>query len=115
MKQADNTLNDIRREGNATIVALSGEVDLHRTPAVPKTLVQACEQHPERLVVNLKDVPYMDSSGLGTLVEVFRRVNGYHGTLALCHLSTRVRSVFEITTLDRFCTIYATEEEALSA
>ncbi len=115
MNDGDNAFSEIRRQGNATIVALSGEVDLHRTPAVHKALVEACQQHPERLVINLKDVPYMDSSGLGTLVEVFRRVNGYQGTLALCHLSRRVHSAFEITKLDRFFKIFATEAEALSA
>lgn len=115
MAEASKTVREIRREGNAIIVALVGEVDLHHTPEVHKALVTACQQEPERLVVNLEGVSYLDSSGIGTLVEVFRRVNGYGGKLALCGLSERVLSVFEITKLDKFFKIHDSEPEALSA
>jgi len=82
---------------------------------VHRALVGACEEKPRRLVVNLEEVSYMDSSGIGTLVEVFRRVNAYDGKLGLCGISPRVRSLFEITKLDKFFKIYDSEPEALSA
>jgi anti-sigma B factor antagonist len=97
------------------VVSLVGAVDLHHTPGVHKALVTACEERPRRLVINLTEVTYMDSSGIGTLVEVFRRVNGYQGKLVLCGLNERVRSVFEITKLDKFFSIHSTEDEALNA
>ena len=56
----------------------------------------------------------MDSSGIGTLVEVFRRVNAYKGQLALCGMNDRVHGVFEITKLDKFFKIFATESEAIA-
>ena len=96
------------------VVTLRGAVDLHHAPAVHKALISACEQRPIRLVVNLTEVSYMDSSGIGTLVEVFRRVNTYKGTLALCGMNERVLSVFEITKLDKFFKLFTTEVEALA-
>lgn len=111
----DSTVKAVRKDGSATVVTLRGEVDLHRTPEVHRALIEACERQPERLVVNLADVSYMDSSGIGTLVEIYRRVNGYNGQLMLCGLNERVHSVFEITKLDNFFRIYPTEAEALSA
>jgi len=115
MAEVSKAVREVRREGDTTVVVLAGEVDLHHTPEVHKALVAACQQEPERLVVNLEDVSYLDSSGIGTLVEVFRRVNGYGGKLALCGLNDRVHSVFEITKLDKFFKIYDSEPEALSA
>jgi len=115
MADTSGTVKGVRQKGTTTVVALAGEVDLHHTPDVHKALVSACEEKPKRLVVNLESVSYLDSSGIGTLVEVFRRVNGYGGVLVLCGLNDRVHSVFEITKLDKFFKICATEAEALSA
>src|SRR3989304_5398881 len=115
MTDASGTVKEVRQRGIATVVALAGEVDLHHTPEVHKALVAACERKPQMLVVNLGSVTYLDSSGIGTLVEVFRRVNGFGGKLVLCGLNDRVHSVFEITKLDKFFKICLTEAEALSA
>jgi len=115
MEEERSAVKEVRQQGPATIVALCGEVDLHHTPEVHKTLVGACQRRPERLVINLSEVSYMDSSGIGTLVEIFRRLNGFGGKLMLCGLSDRVYSVFEITRLNKFFKIFATEEEALAA
>ncbi|MBP7937296.1 MAG: STAS domain-containing protein [Phycisphaerae bacterium] len=115
MAEARNVVREIRQQGRATIVVLSGEVDLHHTPEVHKALVGACQQRPERLVINLSEVGYMDSSGIGTLVEIFRRVKSFGGKLVLCGLNERVYSVFEITRLNKFFEILETEEEALGA
>ena len=111
----DNLIRDVRNNPNATIVVLSGDVDLHHSPDLHAALVDITNTRPKRLVLNLTDVPYMDSSGVGTFVEVFRRVSAYKGKMILCGLSGRVRSVLEITKLDRFFTICETEEQAAEA
>jgi anti-anti-sigma factor len=103
-----------QRKGGALVVSLTGEIDLHHNRQVREALLEACETEPRRLVINLEDVRYIDSSGIGTLVEVFRRVRGYEGELRLCGMSERVHSVFEVTKLDHFFKICATEAEALA-
>ena len=108
-------VKDIRRTADATVVALAGDVDLHHAPALHAALLDISESRPRRWIVNLADVPYMDSSGVGTLVYILRRVNAYKGKMALVAMNNRVRSVFEITKLDQFFTIRATEEEAMQA
>ncbi len=107
-------VKEVRQETDATVVVLSGEVDMHQSPALHAALVDVANGRPKRLVLNMTDVGYMDSSGVGTLVELLRRVNGYKGKLALVNLSARVKSVFEITKLDKFFSIYLTEEQALN-
>jgi anti-sigma B factor antagonist len=115
MADVSGTVKGVRRNGTTTVVVLAGEVDLHHTPEVHKALVVACQEQPKKLVVNLESVSHLDSSGIGTLVEVFRRVNAFGGKLLLCGLNDRVHSVFEITKLDTFFNIFGTEAEALSA
>ena len=115
MTDEQSCVKEVRDEGSAIVVVLTGTVDMHHTPEVHKALIAACNRQPKGgLVINLQNVTYMDSSGIGTLVEVFRRVNGYNGKLGLCGLNDRVYSVFEITKLDKFFQIYDTEAEALA-
>ncbi len=111
----NNLVKGVRKSGDATIIELIGDVDLHHSPALHAALVELANERPRRLVLDLTAVPFMDSSGVGTLVEVFRRVNKYEGKMVLCGLTTRVRSVFEITKLDRFFTICDTAEQAEKA
>jgi len=110
-----SNVKEVRSTGDALVVVLEGEIDMHHTPGVHKALVETYSKQPKRMVINLAEVSYMDSSGIGTLVEVLRKVKSYRGKLVLCGLSERVQSVFEITKLDQFFTIVKTEEEALSS
>lgn len=114
-ERENNLVKGVRKSGDATIVDLIGDVDLHHSPALHAALVELANERPRRLVLNLAEVPYMDSSGVGTLVEVFRRVNKYEGKMVLCGLTQRVRSIFEITKLDRFFTICDTPDQAEKA
>lgn len=115
MTTESRCVREIRWENAGTVVVLQGEVDLHHSPEVHRALVTTCERKPARLVVDLTQVSYMDSSGIGILVEVYRRVRAYGGALMVCGLADRVRSVFEITKLDKFFHMCETVEEALSA
>ncbi len=105
---------EIRQHEGVPVVVLGGAVDMRHTPDLHERLGKICERRPARLVINLEHVSYMDSSGLGTLVVVLRRVHGYGGRVALCGLSERVRSLFEITKLDKLFSIHPTEAEALA-
>lgn len=115
MEKPNNPLKEVRKAPEATVVVLAGDVDLHHSPDLHARLVEITTERPLRLLLDLRAVPYMDSSGVGTLVEVWRRVGAYKGKLVLFGLNSRVRSVFEITKLDTFFTICGTEEEALRA
>ncbi len=109
------TIKQIRRLPEATIVDACGEVDLRYQPEFLKALQEVCNERPPVLVIHLGEVTYMDSSGVGTLVKVAQMVKAYAGRLALVAPTDRVRSIFEITTLDKYFTILATEEEALAS
>ena len=73
---------------NGVVVELQGDIDLHCAPQVHDALAEASAGKPSRIVVNMKNVTYIDSSGIGTLVEVYRRAKNFDGKLVLCCLSS---------------------------
>ena len=67
-----------------------------------------------RFILNLGNVGVLDSSGLAVLISLKKTVDAEGGTLSLCHLSTMIRRLFELTGLSRAFDLAETEEEALS-
>jgi anti-sigma B factor antagonist len=67
------------------------------------------------LVVNLVGVDFIDSTGIGVLVGVWRRVRGMDGSLALAEPSHQAQSVLDATGLTRVLSVYGREEEAVHA
>ncbi|MCP4251482.1 MAG: STAS domain-containing protein, partial [bacterium] len=96
------------------VVDACGEVDLRQQPAFQKTLLDICKEKPAILGIHLGQVDYMDSSGVGTLVKIANAVKEYDGKLVLIGPNPRVLSIFEITALDKYFNIVATEQEAMS-
>lgn len=104
----------VRRAGQATIVEVVGDIDLHSSPEFQRALLTVLDENPQRVVINLSGVPYMDSSGVASLVKLLSRVRKGGVDLYLVSLSERVRSIFQITRLDSVFDIRATEAEALA-
>jgi anti-sigma B factor antagonist len=102
----------ITSEAGVTLVQPAGEIDLQHSPTLRTTLLSLAERKPPRVIVDLAAVTYVDSSGVGTLVEFKRRLERGGGRVILAGLQPRVRSVFEITKLDQFFTIVANLDEA---
>jgi anti-sigma B factor antagonist len=107
---------EVRREtsGDATILRLLGEIDLSRAPALRHHLNEALGSHPPRLIIDLAEVPYMDSSGVATFVEAMQVARRTGSALVLCGLQERVRSIFEIARLDMVFTIFDDTDAALT-
>ncbi len=91
-----------------------GEIDLHCAAVLREHLRQAQDGRPGRLVVDLGGVPYMDSSGVATLVEAMQVARRNSTKLILCAMQDKVRSIFEIARLDIVFNIVETAEEAVS-
>ena len=101
--------------GAQPVVQLHGEIDLRTSPGLRERLLEVLERRPERVILDLTGVQYMDSSGVGTVVELKRRLERAGGRIVLVGLQPRVRSVFEITKLDKFFKIVESVEQARQA
>ncbi|MFC1807011.1 STAS domain-containing protein [Candidatus Omnitrophota bacterium] len=93
---------------------INGDIDINSSPDIRKTLEKSISQKAQKIVINLSGVSYIDSSGLATLVEMLKKTKGYGGRLRLSSLAAKVKSLFEITKLEKLFEIYDTKEEALS-
>ena len=106
---------ETKQVDGATIVSPQGEIDLSRSPAFRTYLAEAVRSKPARLIVDLADVPYMDSSGVATLVEAMQNARRMNAKLVLCGLQDKVRSIFEIARLDMVFTIVGDCDDSLTA
>nr|WP_205693056.1 STAS domain-containing protein [Cellulomonas sp. IC4_254] len=98
-----------------TVVDVTGEIDVYTAPALREKLTGLVDAGHVDLVVNLTEVRFMDSTGLGLLVGVLKRVRGLDGRLQLVIDSERLLKVFRITALTQVFTIRETVNEALAA
>jgi anti-sigma B factor antagonist len=115
MNPADHVEMKIEVLPNATIVAPFGEIDLARAPSFRMQLSEAQARRPTRLIIDLGGVPYMDSSGVATLVEAMQIARRSGGKLVLCSMQAKVRSIFEIARLDMVFSIVNSPTEGMSA
>ncbi len=100
---------------DGVVIRPEGEIDLSRSPELRARLRDELTRAPRRLVIDLGGVPYMDSSGVATLVEALQRARSAGCKLVLADLQPKVRSIFAISRLDTVFTIAATTAEAAAA
>lgn len=96
----------IDQKDKHVILTVSGEVDLYSSPNVRKNIIALTSQKIPTVILDLKNVSYMDSSGVATLVEGLQIIEKYNGKLLLCGLNSMVREVFELSRLDTVFSIY---------
>lgn len=101
-----------RTVGEFTVVDVSGEVDVVSAPTLRQLLNQAIVEGGTRLVVDLTQVPFLDSTGLGVLVGRLKVVRQQEGELRLVIASDRLLRNFKITGLDKVFPIFPTAKEA---
>lgn len=106
---------DTEHRGSATVLSCTGDIDLTASPLLRQHIHQVQGEKIEKLVIDLGGVPYMDSSGVATLVEAMQLSRKSGASLVLCAMQDKVRSIFEIARLDTVFTIVPDVEQALES
>ncbi|MBX3178933.1 MAG: STAS domain-containing protein [Candidatus Hydrogenedentes bacterium] len=91
-------LNQTEQDGNC-IVAAKGEIDLYSSPQLREAILKACKAKTRKVGIDLRDVGYMDSSGVATLVEGLQAAGGAD-SFALVAPSQPVLKVLQLSRLD---------------
>ncbi|RKX26626.1 MAG: anti-anti-sigma factor [Candidatus Zixiibacteriota bacterium] len=104
-----------REEGNVVVFALSGRLDLASGATLKENLKKYFEKNATSIHLNLTEVEFINSSGLGALVSIMKEIRLRKGRLTLSNLASYVQEIFEITQLSHIFEIYVTEEEALGS
>jgi anti-sigma B factor antagonist len=97
------------------VLPLEGQIDLHVSSKVAESIAELVKEKPARLVVDLSQVNYIDSSGLAVLINGMRDMEDYGGIFILAGLREEVRPILETARLENFFLIFPSVDEALAA
>lgn len=96
---------DVDIQDRHAVLSVAGEIDVHTAPQFREQLIELVEHGYDHIVVNLDEVRFLDSTGLGALVGAFKRIRRRHGELTLVCTQPRILKMLEITGLDQVFTI----------
>ena len=102
-------------QNRSNVLPLKGEIDLHVSPSVTALLNAMIDNKPQRLVVDLSSVTYIDSSGLAALIAAMQRVERYGGKFLLVGLQGTICDIFENLRLEQVFQIFPDAAAALAA
>ena len=100
--------------GRACVVRLGGELDLYNASELREALNGACADSPERVVVNLEEVEFIDSTALGVLIEARTKLENRRAFL-LASPALETRRALQISGLDRHFSVLESVSDALEA
>lgn len=89
----------------------SGSLDAENSQEFRQQITDVAQQGAKIVLVDLKNVSFMDSSGLGSLVLAFKTLRASNNKLVLCSINEQIRILFELTGMDKVFEIFADQEE----
>jgi anti-sigma B factor antagonist len=101
--------------GGVTVVQVDGQLIVGNRQELKELVQAALDRGERRLLIDFSRTGYIDSSGLGALVSISKKVRESGGDLRLAGLNEDLRSLFELTKLDTLFTITETPEQALAS
>lgn len=102
-------------DGENIVASIKGDVDLKTSPDLRGALIALIKDKvPQRLILDLSAVSYMDSSAIAVLVEMLQKTRKAGGKVCLINIQPRVKGLLEIARLDTIFTIAKDEAEALT-
>lgn len=109
MNITERTLNDV------TVLDLEGNLALEGNALFRKRVAATIEAGARKLVLNLAEVPYMDSCGLGELISCYTTLQGVRGHLKLLHPSQRLQTLLVMTKLSTVFETFDSESMAVAS
>ena len=114
MKKDASLSGPTPRQNRSNVLPLEGEIDLHVSPSVTALLNAMIDKKPERLVVDLSRVTYIDSAGLAALIAAMQTVESYGGKFLLAGLQRTIWDIFENLRLDQVFRVFPDVATALA-
>lgn len=106
---------DVREEGGATLLAVSGELDLRTSPELEEQLSRAFDGGAELVILDLRQIEFMDSTGLRVLLSAHQRAHETGRRFALVRGADQVERVLTLTGVRDLLTVVDAPEDLLAA
>jgi anti-sigma B factor antagonist len=105
----------VKEVGGVPVVELEGEIDLSTSAIFKETVYQVIESGHKDVIIDLNELEFMDSTGLGVLVAALKKTTMEGGSIRLICNKRNILKVFTITGLDKVFSIYANLQPGLQA
>jgi anti-sigma B factor antagonist len=105
---------NVRTESNVAVIDLEGDVDGDSEEALTAAYGEARAKNPSTILLNFRDVEYINSTGIALIVGLLAEARKAHQSVVASGLSDHYREIFQITRLVDFMSIYPNEETALA-
>jgi len=99
--------------GDVNVVYLNGFLDAHTAPILENTFSSLVEQNKYKLVVNLKDLDYISSAGLGVFMAFIEKMREHNGDIKLTSMNEKVFNIFDLLGFPLLYEIFDNEEDAV--
>jgi anti-sigma B factor antagonist len=103
----------VSKEGNVTVVDVEGQLIVGNRQELKQKVLEELEDGARTFVIDFANTGYIDSSGLGVLVSLSKKIREQSGELRLAGLNEDLRTLFELTKLDTLFKIADSRSDAL--
>ena len=100
-------------ENNTSIIKLIGDIDVYTSPDLKYAITSQIDFGAKRIIIDMEDVYYIDSSGIGVFISALGELKKRNGKIGIVKITENVRKVFELTKITSFLPIFMTVSDAL--
>jgi anti-sigma B factor antagonist len=101
--------------GDHAVLRVTGEIDVYTTPVLRERVIHLIDDGTRHIIIDLRGVTFLDSTGLGTLVGSLKRLHGHDGSLRLVISAERILRIFRLTGLFNVFALHPSLLEAITA
>ncbi|HEX6938002.1 MAG TPA: STAS domain-containing protein [Longimicrobiales bacterium] len=105
----------VKKENDVTVIDVEGQLIVGNRQELKQKVLQELEGGERKFLIDFSQTGYIDSSGLGVLVSLSKKIREHGGELRLANLNEDLRTLFELTKLDTLFQISKSRDEALSS
>lgn len=106
---------EVKEVDNVKVIKLTGQIRISTQNEFKDLLDNAAKENEGKpVIISMDGVIYMNSAGLGIIIDTYKKFKEKGGRMILCNLTPDITKLFQVTRLDRFIEIYETENEALA-
>lgn len=85
----------------AWVIDIIGELDIYTSPKFKEILLEALDEKMSNIIINGESLSYIDSTGLGALISVLKKVKEYEKTITIKNIKPNIKKLFDLTSLDK--------------
>ncbi len=105
----------VREQGGVSVLQINGRLDLASGSQLKEQVKKLLAKNVTAVHLNMSNVEFINSSGLGALVSIMKEIRLFKGRLTMSNLASYVQEIFDITQLSHIFEIFLTEDEALTS